>query len=101
MMKELEKINPIEIREEEQQRKELKFIGSQRSIKGLTLYEFNLVSKQIKEAEFKKEDLILKSLNDKVSLSKKVHVKENCVYIQALNKSNAIRKINKLWTDTF
>lgn len=98
-MKELEKLNPIEIREEQQQKKEIKCIGSQRAVKGLTLYEFNKTTKKIRRAEFKKEDLVLNSLSDKVTLSKKVVVKENCVYVQALNKSNAMRKINKSWTE--
>lgn len=100
-MKELEALKQeiIEIREEQEQRKELKFIGSQRKIIGHTLFEFNYKTGSIKPASFKTETLEIKSLSDDKSSRdshRKVEVNEHCFYIQALNKRNAVRKMIKL-----
>ena len=100
-MKELEeqKQAPIEIREEQQQKKELKLIGSLLRRPGQTLFEINLTTGEINPATYKAETLELKGIREKVNVNLntrlKVEVKENCYYIQALNKKNAIRKFNK------
>lgn len=89
----------VEIVVEKQQRKEIKLLGSQRKIPGLTLWEYNLKSKELAPAEFKKEDVRLNTLSTaKAALSNhhKVEVKIDCFYIQALNKRSAMKKINRL-----
>lgn len=86
----------IEIAVEKQQRKEIKLIGRQRKIRGLTLWEFNMKSKELKPAQFKKQDFQISSLVPSpsgLSISNKVEVNEHCVYFQALNRLNAIKKI--------
>lgn len=89
----------VEIVAEKQQRKEIKLLGSQRKIPGLTLWEYNPTSKELNLAQFKKEDLRLKTLSTApaaLSNHHKVEVKSDCIYFQALNKTSAQRKIQKL-----
>jgi hypothetical protein len=88
----------IEIQEQQQQKKEIKLIGQQRKIKGLTLWEFNHKTKELKKAKYQKIDVNLKSLSTKdedINFNHRVIVNENCLYFQALNEINARRKINK------
>ncbi len=63
----------------------MKYIGKQKRIKGLTLYEFNRLTKEIKPAEY------TKSLT-----GIRVIIKEQCFYLQALNIQNAKRKLINL-----
>ena len=99
-MKELEPIEqiPIEIREEQEQKKEIRFIGSQRSVPGHTLFEYNYATKELNKAKFKIDTLEIKSLSiEHLKLNhKKVIVNENCYYLQALNQKNAIKKLKKI-----
>ena len=99
-MKELSEIVPIEICTEQQQKKVLKLIGQQRKIPGLTLWEFNLSTLSVRPAVFKKVNVEVSSLNEKVNqtVRSRVEVGENCFYIQALNLKNAVKKIKKLYT---
>jgi hypothetical protein len=88
----------IEIQEEQQQKKEIKLIGQQRKIKGLTLWEYNHKTKELKKAKYQKVDVNLKSLSTKdedINFNHRVIVNENCLYFQALNESNAIKKLLK------
>lgn len=100
-MKELTKDfqeNEVEIVEEQQQRKEFKLIGQQRKIRGLILWEFDLKSKELSRAKFKKQDVSLKSLStakEALNISNKVEVREHCIYFQALNEQNAKRKLKR------
>jgi hypothetical protein len=99
-MKEIQDLNQdkIEIQIEQQQKKEIKLLGSQRKIPGLTLWEYNLKSKELKEASFSKVDVELKSLSaNPIDLvdRHKVVINEGCVYFQSLNRKNAEKKISK------
>lgn len=88
----------IEIQTQEQEKKHVKLIGSQIAVKGLTLWEYNVKTKEIKEAEFQKQDLVLTSLDiNEINrqFRTKVLVKPDCVYRQALNKKNLIKKLKK------
>ena len=63
--------------------------------KGHTLFEYHLINKTIEVADF--DDVPNIKWNDAVcgetSLQKKITKKENCVYISALNKKNALKKL--------
>lgn len=97
-MKELQEIDSkVEIVEEQQQRKEIKLIGRQRRVRGLTLWEFNHKEKTLQPAKFHKQDFAITALStspEALKISNKVVVNENCVYVQALNRKNAIKKLN-------
>lgn len=69
--------------------KEKKYLGSLRSISGLTVFEMNIKDRTIIPAEF---ESVIKMDGTK---HRKIVIKENCVYIQALNKQNAFRKFKK------
>ncbi len=89
--------NEVEIVEERQQRKELRLIGQQRKIRGLTLFEYNEKTKQIQPAKYKPVSIYIHGFagGSETTETYKCVVNENCIYVQALNKENAMRKINK------
>jgi mannose/fructose/N-acetylgalactosamine-specific phosphotransferase system component IIB len=92
------KESEVEIAVEKQQRKEIKLIGRQRKIRGHILWEFNQKTKELIPATYKKQDFNVTSLTPSpsaVSISNKVQVNENCLYFQALNRANAIKKLGK------
>lgn len=101
-MKELEdfKANQIgvEIKAEAEQKKEIKLIGQQRKVPGLTLWEYNENTKELTKAKFQKVNVMIHGLGmspESITNTHKVIVNENCVYFQALNRANALRKISK------
>ncbi len=91
-----------EIQAEQEKKVEFKLIGQQRVIPGLTLWEYNTKRQTLSKATFKKQDVVLTTLDPEVlnntQTSHRVEVNENCVYIQALNMKTAIKKLvrNKL-----
>lgn len=98
-MKELiqdHKETKVEIVSEQQQKKEIKLIGQQRKVPGLTLWEYNEKTNELKPAQYKKEDVVLNSLAptpEALTKINKVIVNENCIYFQALNLRNARKKL--------
>ena len=76
-------------------KKQVNFLSSQRKVKGLTMWEFDPLAMTLEEAKI--EDVKV-DFADKV-YARKIHhkliYKEGCVYIQALNKKNAYKKIAK------
>jgi ribosome maturation factor RimP len=101
-MKEIEQhlIDKVEIVASQQERKQINFIGTVAKAKGLTLWEINLKAKSIIPATFTKETVALADLTDcsKTSTVIRHHLemKENCFYVQAVNKENALRKCLKM-----
>lgn len=87
----------VEIVEERQQEKQIKLIGKQRKIPGLTLWEFNEKTKELKPATFKPTAVFISSSLTSTDTTRtyKCVVNENCLYFQALNESNARKKLIK------
>jgi hypothetical protein len=88
----------VEITAEKEQRKEIKLIGQQRKIPGLILWEFNTKTNELQPAQYKKEDVEIKSLDptpEALTKRNKVVVNEHCIYFQALNRKNAIKKLSR------
>jgi uncharacterized protein YnzC (UPF0291/DUF896 family) len=84
-----------EIREVQEERKQT-YIGSLKPHKGHKLYEIDIVLNTINEATFEKTEVVFNTKGSTPSSSnKKVVIKENCFYISALNKKNAIKKFGK------
>lgn len=94
------KLDQVEIVVEQQQKKEIKLIGRQVKKPGLTLWEYNQKTKVLDKAKFKKDTLVLNTLDpQKVNgqeISYKVIVNDNCYYEQALNYRNAVKQFKKL-----
>ena len=86
-MNELEIRNPDEISVEQEQKKELKYMGSTVVHPGHTLFEVNLQTSEIRPAEF---DTVEFGTGRKV-----VKVKQDHYYISALNKKNVAKKLLK------
>lgn len=81
------------IQAEAKKKQEFKYIGSQRRIKGLTLFSYNTVTKELKPASIKSDVSI--GLDGSVVYSNKAQIEKDCVYFQALNIKNARKKIQK------
>jgi ABC-type phosphate/phosphonate transport system ATPase subunit len=100
---ELKRKDALEIKAETQQQKHIKLIGSQLRNKSHVLWSFNTVSKELKAAIYNTggDTLYLDSFDlDSVRKAigrfySKVVVEQDCVYFQALNEANAIKKLNK------
>lgn len=104
-----QKEDKIEIQVEQQQKKEIKLIGSQRKIPGLTTWEYNQKTKEINPAKFISSEVNLKSVPkgedktkryyhdpmNKIVMVNKLVASDNCIYIQALTKGRAIYKLSK------
>ncbi len=90
------KDNKVQIVEEKQHRKEIKVIDSERSIPGLTLFEYNEVTHNVTVAKFKIASVFItggSDVNERTTYQCITH--ENCTYVQALNVRNAIKKLMK------
>lgn len=74
-----------------EQRKEFRLIGSQKRIPGLILFEYDLTTGELRRASQTKEMSI--GLDGTPSVKTRVSARELCLYVQALNERNAIRKV--------
>ena len=74
--------------------KEYKLIGHQRKIVGLTLYEFDRQTKEIRPAAVTRTALV--KTDGSAKYTTRTDVRQGCFYIQALNVKNAERKLRKL-----
>ena len=77
-----------------EQRKEISRIGTVRRLPGLKLYEYDLTTGEIREADVQTEATL--KLDGPMGRTGKVDAKELCLYVQALNLPNAVRKFREL-----
>ena len=77
-----------------EQRKEYRLIGSQKAIPGLILFEYDLTTGELHRASVKKE--ITLYVDGTAGTKTRVDSKDLCLYIQALNEANAMRKVQQL-----
>jgi hypothetical protein len=75
-----------------QQEKELTLVGTERKQKGLTLFEYDKATCKIEPAEYETTDVFVLGME----AQSKVNVRPNCIYIQAMNKKNALKKVRKI-----
>lgn len=78
----------------DEQRKEFRLIGSQKRIPGLILFEYDLTTGELQRASMKKE--IQFNMDGTVGAKSRVDSKDLCLYIQALNEENAMKKVQKM-----
>jgi len=85
----------IEIKEEA---KKTKLLGQMVSQRGLTLFEYNTESKSLEEAKFKTTILEGGHFKNKSKniIHKILEQKQGCIYFQALNRKNALKKLDRL-----
>ena len=74
--------------------KQLKKVGKIIPHRGHTLFKYNRVTEEMSEAIF--EDTVVEYNPDprKMKANRRVMVEKDCVYVSALNKKNARRKLN-------
>ena len=91
-MKELEQYNKIseEIQAVKPIKKENKLVGRLKPQRGHKCFEINTITNKIYEAEFFEDYVSM--FSSSYERKKKLKVKENCVYITALNIKNAYKK---------
>ena len=77
-----------------EQRKEFSRVGTVRRLPGLTLFEMDLTTGEIREADVETEATI--RLDGPVGRTGKVDARSLCLYVQALNKENAARKFRAM-----
>lgn len=90
----------IAIQQRKKQQVEYKFIGSMRHRVGHTLFAINRVTGKVHPAEFVRKDEL--QWAEAIQLVKgvvkrDVLVEKDCVYIEALNEVNAIKKYRKMY----
>lgn len=86
----------IKVVGEKEVEKKLKLLGSIRPKKGHTLFEINLKTLEMREAETEIQPVVFREGQSKfVPLRKKVVVKVGHTYISALNKKNALKHLAK------
>lgn len=81
----------VNVAAEERQKKHL---FSTKLRKGHTMFEFNLDTKEINEAHVERFAYIDKDGSQRHR--GKVHKKENCIYLGALNQKNMERKLKRV-----
>jgi hypothetical protein len=88
---------------QQQQKKHIQLLGRQNRNKSHILWSFNTETKELKRAAFATQSntLYLNSFNhDDVmktirTFYSRVLVEQNCIYFQALNEENALKKLKK------
>ena len=78
----------------DEQRKEYKLLGSERRIPGLILFEYDLTTGELQRASLKKE--VELNMDGTVGSKSRVDARDMCLYIQAINEQNAMRKVKQL-----
>lgn len=93
-MKELENYNKInsEIRAVKPIKKTNVLLSSLYPQRGHKCFEINLDTHEINEVEYIETTVEVTSISGENYKRKKILVKDNCTYITALNKKNALKK---------
>lgn len=101
-----DKGNRIELPIEQQEKKEILFKGSLTKVPGHIMWEFDILNGELRRAKYKEEKTMvidflisekdeLKLTPDLIKKRKRIATKETCIYFQALNLKNAIKKLKK------
>ena len=85
-----------EVRQEQvaKKQKEYRMVGRQRRVPGLTLFEFDKNTHEIRPAQVKREAAI--TTGGKSVFRTRTDIHEHCFYLQALNVKNAEKKLKKI-----
>ncbi len=75
------------------QQKEYKLVGKIRRVAGHTLFSFNTKTKEIKVADMNRNVCIGVDLKPKYL--GKILIEKDCIYVQALNKKNAVKILRR------
>lgn len=82
------------VEREMKKQKEYHFVGSAKKVPGHTLFSFNVVTKEIKPAQFMTSDTI-DFWTHKPLFNPRVITERDCIYRQALNRKNLIKRLRR------
>lgn len=86
-----------EVVQQKQQEKQFVLVHRIHPHSGHKCFEYNTVTKEIRLADFKEESVSFEAAQrGEIAPKRTVVIKENCVYVTALNKRNALKKLNPL-----
>lgn len=89
------KIQPDHVIEKQvEKQQEYRLVAQMKVKKGLKVFYCDMDTGEVNELEVKKKVAI--GYDKKVKKSNEAQDQKNCIYIQALNKKNAVRKFKKL-----
>ena len=86
---------PTRTEQLERQKQELRYLGSTILRPGMRLYQFNYKTGECREIGTERRLEFDPVSGNKVTRSVKVQYDPDCVYLQALNERNAVRKLVK------
>ena len=75
-----------------------RMIGSLRRIAGLTLYEYDLTTGELSVVELDRRVEV--GLDAKPFFHTKAQYRELCLYVQATNRGNAMKKVRRILRDS-
>lgn len=84
----------IEIVDQSQIEKQKQLLGSVRLKRGHKLFEVNINTQEITEAQYDTQEYA-EGTDRNISKRKSLTVKENCIYVGALNKKNVIKILKR------
>ena len=87
-------IDDLRIEQVVKKKNEFHLIGSQRKIKGHTLYAFNTMTKEIKVAPVERK--VFFGFNGNMTYKNELTVEKDCIYLQALNEKNARKRLLRM-----
>lgn len=92
-----EKKDKLEFVKQTQAETQKVHIGTLRPKRGHSLFEVNLKLKTICLADFNKTEVVKfeDAMKGTISVNKKVDIKDDCIYISALNKRNVIKVLHR------
>lgn len=108
---------PVQVKAEDEERKNYKLIGQLVSSPSLVLWEFEEATKILKPAEILEHQVqidksekgsmvqvkmggktyLTEKIAPEVTIHKRVNYRKGCVYFQAINRKNALRKLDKFY----
>jgi len=81
---------------QQEQTKEYEKVTTIKPHKGHTLYEYNVDTKEFIEATYIKTNVAFEDVQKGKNIARRrVNMKGGCVYVSALNKKNAFKKLHK------
>ncbi len=86
----------IKVHAEKEQEKQTKLVYRMRPKQGHKCFQYDRDTNELTFAEFETVAVdFAAATKGNMALKKKLIVKENCIYVTALNKKNALKHVNK------
>lgn len=82
------------IEQQVDKQQEYRLVAQMRLKRGLSVFYYDMNTGEVEKLEIKKKVAI--GYDKKVKKTNEAQDKKNCIYVQALNKKNAIKKFKKM-----